>query len=484
MRAIENRHLKIIIAFMVGVIVTMTFAMIMNSPISVKADDNFDRFEDFQDQFRSVAAFALPSVVEIHVVGSEETPETIPWEDFFDLEDQNTPLPSYALGSGVIIQKEENVYYVITNNHVVGDAEEMVIKLYDDRVFDAFLVGQDERKDLAIISFETDEEDIKLATIGDSDDLEVGEWVLAIGSPEGHSSTVTAGIISALGRMNGPDRNISDFIQTDAAINHGNSGGALVNMKGEVIGINSWITTSTGGNMGLGFSLPINNGLKTISDLITYGELKYGWLGVSVGDPDAAISSELGINWGEGAFLYQLFTSSPAEQGGLRPGDFIVSFNGQKVNRSSELIYLIGDVGPDTTVTFGVIRDGRELDIDVTLAQRDSENRVNSVNDLAWPGVTAVPLNDALRETFGLGDYSGILIDEVVPKTAMQLSGLAVGDLIVKINGNEVNNLKDFYRYFGNYSTSVDTEYTLEVLRFNNQEPETLVLSVIKEQSK
>ena len=285
--------------------------------------------ENFQNTFRKVSAESLPWVVEIDVVEvttrTAQSDNGIPWNFFFgnpqgngNPEGEEGVEQEYrnpGLGSGFIVQQKGNDYYVVTNNHVAGKADEISIKMDNGDEYEAELVGADERKDLALLKF-TSRKKLPVATLGDSDSLYVGDWVLAIGSPFGYKSSVSAGIISALGRQNGPDGNINDFIQTDAAINQGNSGGPLVNMNGEVIGINTWITTSTGGSIGLGFSIPINNVKRSVEDFIEHGEVQYGWLGVSIGDLSEEVSKDMAVDEEKsGAFVYQVFSNSPAAEG-------------------------------------------------------------------------------------------------------------------------------------------------------------------------
>jgi S1-C subfamily serine protease len=259
-----------------------------------KSQQGLEALENIQYSFNQVADKVLPVVVEIDTTNivSQEVPEWGSPFDFFygpqgnqDNKDNpknkdnkdNPPkkqeFKKQGLGSGVIVRKSGKTVYILTNNHVAGDADEIKVKLNDSREFTAKLVGKDERKDLALVSFETDQ-NVPVAELGDSDKLRVGDWALAVGNPMGLESTVTAGIVSALGRRGGPGENISDFIQTDAAINPGNSGGALVNIRGQVIGINTWIASTTGTYAGYGFAIPINNAKKALDDFVTRGKVE------------------------------------------------------------------------------------------------------------------------------------------------------------------------------------------------------------------
>ncbi|MFQ3619599.1 MAG: trypsin-like peptidase domain-containing protein, partial [Spirochaetales bacterium] len=329
--------------------------------------------QSLQSSFRVVASKVLPVVVMINVVEVQKgTPDTrnMPWFYYFfgDPEGGDKPPREFrnrGLGSGIIVRKDKEKYYVLTNNHVIGNAEEINVRLHDQREFKASLVGRDERKDIAVISF-IGEPNIPLAVLGDSTTLQVGDWVLAVGNPFGLESTVTAGIVSALGRRGGPEGNISDFIQTDAAINQGNSGGALVNLAGEVVGVNTWITSPTGGSIGLGFAIPINNLKKTLDELIEKGSVQYGWLGVSISSIGREIASDMGLPSTQGAFVYHVFKGSPADKGGILPGDFITRINGDILRTSDDLVLKVGDLPVGKQTTFTLIRQGQTLSVTVS----------------------------------------------------------------------------------------------------------------------
>ncbi|MFQ3621654.1 MAG: trypsin-like peptidase domain-containing protein, partial [Spirochaetales bacterium] len=292
---------------------------IQDVPPLSKAELN--TLETYQSALRRVAQRTLPVVVEIQVVEVVRQPRPVfdlfgnPFEFFFGPQDRNQRTPRnqpqerefrrQGLGSGVIVQRNGNTVYVLTNNHVAGNASEIKISLHDGREFDGKLVGTDPRRDLALLSFET-KETVPIAELGDSDTVQVGDFAIAVGNPLGFESTVTFGIVSAVGRKAQPGMdigNFTDFIQTDAAINPGNSGGALVNIYGQVIGINTWIASQSGGNIGLGFAIPINNAKKVINDIIAKGSVEYGWLGVNSGNPSRELRESLNIKTTSGAFV-------------------------------------------------------------------------------------------------------------------------------------------------------------------------------------
>ncbi|MBN2656910.1 MAG: Do family serine endopeptidase [Spirochaetales bacterium] len=423
---------------------------------SVRNTD-YEKALALQNVYRQVAADVLPVVVEIDAVEFQdsETSDTFnpfrffmePKDDIYSDDGDSKRYRSEGLGSGILVRRDSDRYYVLTNNHVAGNADEITIKLFDERSYDGNIVGTDERKDLALVSFETSE-DLKIGILGDSDDLYVGDFVLAVGNPFGFQSTVTSGIISALGRKQGPE-NISDFIQTDASINQGNSGGALVNLKGEIIGVNTWITTPTGGSIGLGFSIPINNAKKAIDDIIRSGSPQYGWLGVSINSINEETGISLGIKSESGAFIGQVFRNSPADKSGILPGDYITSVNGRTLKSGDDLFYLIGDIQPGSEVQFFVERDGNQIAISVLIEKRDDEKAAQLLSSsyLAWPGALVAPLNDELRKALSLDDNeNGVVVYEIYPKTPMQISGIKKGDRITEINNAAIADLREFYR--------------------------------------
>jgi S1-C subfamily serine protease len=294
------------------------------------------------------------------------------------------------------------------------------------------------------VSFQSDDATIPLARLGDSDTVETGDIVFAIGAPLGYMSSVTQGIISAVGRSGGPNNNINDFIQTDAAINQGNSGGPLVNIYGEVIGINSWIASSSGGSQGLGFSIPVNNVKKAIDDFINGGKIKYGWLGVSLVDADKDILSGLGIGDRKGALASQVFLGSPADKGGMVPGDFVITLNGKEVKTVDQLVRDVGDLAAGATAKFGIIRNGKEKMITVKIAERN-ETLVSDSGKL-WPGFIPYAMSDDIRKQLKLdAKQKGILVTNVQAKSPASVMGLLSGDVIVKVNDKDVSTLGDFY---------------------------------------
>ena len=428
---------------------------------------SIENLENLQNSFRGLVQAVLPSVVRIDVVEvttrNQDGPQTNPFFEFFFGRPEGNQSPrefrAEGLGSGVIVRRDGNKVFVLTNAHVIGTATEIRVTLDDQREFMATLVGRDDRKDLALVSFETTDQDIVIARLGDSDSLHVGDWVLAMGTPFGFQSTVTAGIISALNRTGGPGGNISDFIQTDAAINRGNSGGALVNLQGEVIGINTWITTQTGGSVGLGFAVPINNARRAIDDFINFGTVQYGWLGVSITSVDRTVQESMGLDTNRGALVNSVYRSSPGGRGGVLPGDFITHVNGRRITSSEDLVLRIGELPVGRNAELTLIRDGRSIDVTVDIVTRESEDQIAGQAQDLWTGASVFPITDRIRTDQNLGpNDQGVMVTQVVRRSPAAIAGMQSGDRIISVNGNRVTTLAEYFRALNSRSTG-DIEF-------------------------
>ena len=444
------------------IVLIMSAALIFLGATSVFADNPILTDEEesvlvlFQNAFRKVADTVQPVVVQIDTVNVVQQPSFGQGNQFFEFFFRNQPnsntkpemreFRQQGIGSGVIVRKTGNKLYILTNNHVVGNADEINVTLSDGRVFDAELVGKDPRKDLALVMF-TSNENIPVARIGNSDDVTVGDWVIAVGNPMGFESTVTAGIVSAVGRESIPGLGVAqltDYIQTDAAINQGNSGGALVNIRGEVIGINTWIASQTGGNVGLGFAIPVNNATKAIDDFIRTGKVEYGWLGVNISDPSYEFMKEMDLEGREGAFVYDVFRKSPADKAGILPGDLITHVNGKALDDSNDLINIVADLPAGRFSTFTIVRQGENLTLNVKTAIRDDD--VESASSGIWPGFVAVHITDEIRERLDLDKRKGdLVIANVREGSPAAIAGLKPGDIIREMNGNKVRDVQEFY---------------------------------------
>lgn len=409
--------------------------------------------EALQTVNRTVASEVMPSVVELEVVEkvTQQITTSNPFYYFFNFGDgsmgqsQTQEYEQSGLGSGVIVRKIGNIYYVLTNDHVAGSASEITVKLADERTFTGTLVGTDDRKDIALVSFESDDPTITVAKLGDSDTVKVGDICYAMGAPLGYQSSVTQGIVSALGRTGSTIGNISEFIQTDASINQGNSGGPLINIYGEVIGINTWIASQSGGSQGIGFSNPINNIKKAIDDFINDGKVSYGWMGVSFTSMDSSYLEEMGITEKNGALAINLFLDSPAAKGGMKAGDYVVALNGKAVKNVDQLVRDVGDLTVGEVAVFKVIRGGETLDLSVKIEPRDEEV-VNDSSKL-WPGFTAYALTDSVRSQLRITDSSvqGIVVGNVQSKSPAAILRIESGDIITAVNGKAVTSVGEFY---------------------------------------
>jgi serine protease Do len=332
---------------------------------------------------------------------------------------------------------------VITNNHVVDGADEIALTLHDGRDFKADVVGTDPRSDLALISFKTSE-DVPIAVLGDSDGLMVGDYVFAVGNPLGFDATVTSGIVSALGRKAANGQSSTEYIQTDAAINQGNSGGALVNLYGEVVGINSWIASNSGGSIGLGFSIPVNTVKSAINDFVESGSVQYGWLGITVGTLTDQTKQEMGYTGLDGGFVYNVVNGSPADKAGILPGDFITQIGDKAVSDANELTMVVGNLKTGETQKFSFERLGQAMSLEVTIGLRD-EAKVSAGLDV-WPGMTVVTLNDTMRQQAGLPkDAGNIVVGSVDQNSPAEIAGIRGGDIIKSIDGTALSNIRDFY---------------------------------------
>jgi Do/DeqQ family serine protease len=350
------------------------------------------------------------------------------------------------MGTGIIVRFVNGTYYVLTNNHVVEGGTEVTAATKDGKEFPAEVVGNDSRRDLAVISFKTSDV-FPVAELGNSDIVRVGDWAIAMGNPLGHdfAFSVTMGIVSAVGRTGGPGGTINDYIQTDASINQGNSGGPLVNIKGQVIGINTWIASNTGSSVGLGFAIPINNAVRVIDEIIRSGSVSDGWLGVSLLDPDRDTMSALGISNRRGALASQVFLGSPADKGGIRAGDFITHVDRKEVRGTTSLTQMVGDLRPGERAVFTVIRDGAARDINVTIEARTNE--VITDNKRLWPGVVVITLTEDVRSSLRLDSRAeGLYVVQVFDGTPSDIIGLRRGDRITAVNDTPVRDLASFYR--------------------------------------
>lgn len=407
------------------------------------------------------AAEGLPALPDM-----PQLPPGSPFEDFFKdfYERYQNAQPQgeqernvSSLGSGFIIDADKG--YIVTNNHVIKDADEIKVVLHDDTTLDATLIGTDEKTDIAVLQIKPQG---KLAATnwGDSDNANVGSWIIAIGNPFGLGGTVTAGIVSARQRdINaGP---YDDFIQTDASINRGNSGGPMFNMRGEVIGVNTAIFSPTGGSVGIGFAVPSNIAKSVVAQLVKYGETRRGWLGVRIQDVTPDIAESLGLGKAHGALISSVVDASPAATAGVKAGDIITAFEGHEVTNSRTLPRLVAEAEVGKTVKVTLWRDGAARDVTVALGQLEEAEK----NGLSGPvkadpkaakpapaagtkvealGLSVASLSDALRQQHGIAkSVNGVVVQAVEPKGAAAEKGLQAGDVIIEANQQVIASAED-----------------------------------------
>ncbi len=353
--------------------------------------------------------------------------------------------PRQSMGSGFIVSADG---YVLTNNHVVEGADEIMVRLNDRRELPARLIGNDPRSDMAVLKIE-DGDDLPVVKIGQSKDLKVGEWVLAIGSPFGFDYTVTAGIVSALGRSL-PSENYVPFIQTDVAINPGNSGGPLFNLDGEVIGINSQIYTRSGGFMGVSFAIPIDDAMNVFRQLRDQGSVSRGWLGVLIQEVNRDLAESFGLQRPRGALVAEVMAGSPAQAAGLQTGDIVLAYDGEDVDLSSDLPPMVGRTPVGETAALRVLRGGKEIDVDVEIGRLPEDGEVrqaapsggSSDPSSAPLGLNIEPLPDEIADSWELTS-GGVLVTDVAPGPARD-AGIRADDVITELNRKPVGSVDDF----------------------------------------
>ncbi len=438
----------------------LSFSLIMGNQSGALAgpEDDIAILSKSSKAFTSVVRKAKPAVVHIQVEktvkGSSRNYDDYFNHPFFErffgpqFKRQHPRQPrqykQQGQGSGFIISKDG---YILTNNHVVEDAETITVTLNNKEKVEAKLIGSDPQTDVALIRIKNGK---KLPTLplGNSEALEVGEWVIAIGNPFGLSQTVTVGVVSAKGRSRVGINEYENFIQTDAAINPGNSGGPLLNIHGEVVGINSALFSRTGGYMGIGFAIPINM-VKAIQDqLHTHGKVTRGWLGVAIQDVSEDLAKSFDLDEAKGILISEVQTDSPAEKGGLQEGDVITKLNDVVLKDVNDLRNRIALIIPKTKADLEVIRNGKKKVITLTIGEQPSgfgkmSQAKNGQSNLDEFGLSLQDLTPELAERFGYEDKQGVLVSDVEPDNVAASAGLKPGQLIEEVNKKQVRNLKE-----------------------------------------
>jgi len=402
--------------------------------------------------FTDLARMVRPGVVNIQVVKKVKNVgfgfhsfgspfgEKNPFGDFFGPFFEGNPPRSFeqkGVGSGFIMNREG---YILTNNHVVEDADQIKVKLANGKEYDGKVVGRDTKTDLALVKI-SGASDLHALPIGNSDDLKVGNWVVAVGSPFGLEQTVTAGIVSAKGRVIGSGP-YDDFIQTDASINPGNSGGPLINMKGEVVGINTAIITS---GQGIGFAIPINMAKEIVPQLQEKGHVTRGWLGVSIQEVTPELAKSFGLKESKGALVAQVVSGSPAEKAGIEQADVIVEFDGKNVADSKDLPRMVASTPVGKDVTIKLSRDGKVLDRQVKVGEMEEKGEVaKTPSSKKSLGITAQDLTPEIAKGLGLKRETGVVVTGVESGSPAADAGIRTGDVIREVNRKPVKDAQDF----------------------------------------
>lgn len=409
---------------------------------------------DTSKAFSEIAGSISPSVVNISTTKVMKREAGPSLEDpFFDLLNpfRNFKMPKkwkeQSLGSGVIVSTDG---YIITNNHVVEQADEIRVTLFDKRSFKAKIIGADTKTDIAIVKIEAD--NLRAAQWGDSDKLQVGEFVLAIGNPYGLSHTVTMGIISAVGRANVGIADYEDFIQTDAAINPGNSGGPLVNIKGELIGVNTAIFSRSGGYQGIGFAVPSNMTRLVMNQLVDKGKVTRGWLGVTIQELTPELSQKFGLKSEKGALVGDVAKGSPAEKSGIKRGDIILEYDGKKISDVGNLRNMVAKSKVGSEIPITIMRAGKEYAVKVVIVELPKEiadatpgNAPEDSNLEGLSGLTAMELSREIARQLGLHkDEKGVVVVRVEAGSPAEEAGIRKGDVIQEIDRKRIEGLNDY----------------------------------------
>lgn len=451
----------------------------------VQAQGAMAQLKAMSDQFATIVEQVRPSVVHISAyrkispsaqIDPFETFRNDPfWRFFFDNHpffeqdprlqrpnpDQEPSQPREvpaAMGSGVIVSRDG---HVLTNEHVIKDADRVTVVLSDNTELEAEVVGTDDRTDIAVLKITGN--NLPVARLGDSDALRVGEWVLAVGNPFYLDQTVTFGIVSALGRNIFDDRSkYQNFIQTDAAINPGNSGGPLLNLDGEVVGINNAIVTRSGGSQGIGLAIPINIVKDVMSDLISKGKVDRGWLGVQIMPLNGDLAESFGLDSTQGALVSKVMPDTPASAAGLQDGDVILTWDGKPVRDHNHLRNLVAATNPDSIVKVGLVRKGKRMEVDVKITAQDEKlvaaaERGESAQagsgkkvTLGPLGFSVVDLTDELADKYGYAKkYKAVMVSEVELGSPAARAGINTGDLVLSVNQQEVKTARELERAIG-----------------------------------
>jgi serine protease Do len=468
----KQSWLLIFAGILVGIVLTAGFGLTLSShaqeathssisdtpPVYQATPGDLSAAQNLSNVFADVAAEVNPSVVTVFTetdVKAEGAPFSgSPFGEFFGGDDffkkffqQPAPEQNYkrmGLGSGVIVDADG---ILLTNNHVVDDADNIKVRLMDGREFEGTVKGKDPQTDLAVVTIDT--KNLTPIKLGNSDKIRVGEMVLAVGSPLNPQleHTVTSGIISAKGRSGVGLTQYEDYIQTDAAINPGNSGGALVDLRGNLIGINSAIVSQSGGFQGIGFAIPVNLARKVMDDIINNGKVIRGWLGVYIQNITPELAKALDLKSTKGVLVSKVQEDSPAEKAGIKEEDVILAFNGKNLDNASELSTWVAGSSPDQYINLRISRNGEEKKIEVKLGELNEENQAiaQGKSENSSIGIQVTNIVPELRSQYHLDkDVTGVIVTAVDPRGIAASVGIKTGDVIMKVNRNDVQSVEDF----------------------------------------
>ena len=437
--------------------------------------------------FTEVVEKNIPAVVIVHakkkILGNNNINQNMPnlpeelkpfLDKFFDGENgnPNEPRKAPSFGSGFILTKDG---YIMTNNHVIANSDEITITLSDQTELSAKLVGSDKRSDLALLKVDAD--DLPTVNIGTSENLKLGEWVLAIGSPFGFDHTVTAGIVSGKKR-NLPNESYVPYIQTDVAINPGNSGGPLFNLNGDVVGVNAQIYTRSGGFMGVSFAIPAETLSNVYKQLKRDGKVKRGWLGVYIQEVDKDLAISFGLDKPKGAVVAKILDKSPAQKSGLMQGDIILSFDNKDVTKSKDLPLLVGSTEVNRSVRVKILRNKSIIYKNITIEELPEDNQIASmrekpIDNKTISGLTVSDINENTKKSLNI--YGGIKVDEISSEQLNQ-SKIQVNDIITHINNKPIFNVKDFSEKIQN----IKDNSVANLLVYRNSAPVYLAIKISK----
>lgn len=414
-----------------------------------------------QEAFIEIAEKVMPAVVNINTERTVKQRYIDPFEEFFN--DQffgRRSIPkeyerkTTSLGSGFVISEDG---YVITNNHVIDGATKIEITFNTKETYEAEVVGKDKESDIAVLKIKENNIKFKYIELGDSDNIKIGQWAIAIGNPFGLNNTMTLGIVSAKGRKGVGIENYEDFIQTDASINPGNSGGPLVDINGRVIGINTAILSRSGGNIGIGFAIPINMAKVITDSLIKDGKYERGWLGVQIQEVDKRLAEKFGLGKATGALITEVFENSPAQKSGLKRGDIVIEADGKVVENFNSFRNIIANTKPDSKIKLKVLRQGKETIVTAKVEKRSEQNLISQNEELNILGMKLKNLDEESLKKFGYKDIEkGVMIIEVENNSEAHSLGIKAGSIVAEINNVEINNIKDIEKIYNNVKDKED----------------------------